>query len=196
MGPSGAFRRCVSEFLRLVAEIADDVAAPCGIAPDAQRAHGGEFGCALDSRLDLGVTNAGIERPPTVFRDRGSLYRLAAQASCYPLDKLPFNAVREGDGASIIEEPRDGVQPDSCGHFRTLAARHLHNPSVNREVTNRFREPLVMGEHDDLQLLRRLVEHPGQTVDAGRVHRLHRVVDNDESKRASRQGRPRQEQAE
>jgi len=43
---------------------------------------------------------------------------------------------------------------------------------------------LSLGEDDDLAVLGGLFEHLGQALDARRVHGLHGVVDDDETKRA------------
>ena len=53
-----------------------------------------------------------------------------------------------------------------------------------------------MGEHDHLARARGLLQRPGQAVDAGGVHGLHRVVDHHEPERAFGQGGAWQEQAE
>ena len=65
-----------------------------------------------------------------------------------------------------------------------------------RQVPDRGGEPVVVGEDDDLAVGRDLVEDLCEAVDLGRVHRLNRVVDDEEAERAVRHRRPGQEDAE
>ena len=52
-----------------------------------------------------------------------------------------------------------------------------------------------MGEDDDLARARGAVQHAGEPVDLGRVHRLHRIVDHGEAERGLVEAGARQEDA-
>jgi hypothetical protein len=63
-------------------------------------------------------------------------------------------------------------------------ARHLHDARREPEPPHGLRQPVVVGEHDDLPILRDRVEHRRQAVHARGIHRLDGVVDDQEPERA------------
>ena len=53
----------------------------------------------------------------------------------------------------------------------------------NVEAAHGVGEAIIVSEDDDLAVLGALVENPSESVDAGGVHRLHQIID-DEKKEA------------
>ena len=79
---------------------------------------------------------------------------------------------------------------------RLRAPRHAKNRGLDLQAPERLGQPIVVREHDHLPRSRRLLERAREAVHARRVHRLHRIVDDDEAERAVGERRARQEQAE
>lgn len=84
----------------------------------------------------------------------------------------------------------------TASHLHDGALLTLHFPDGRRELQAAYSlgEAVVVGEHDDLSRCRNVGQHACQAVDLRRVHRLHRVVDEDEPERALLDGRARKEQ--
>src|SRR4029079_5073395 len=67
--------------------------------------------------------------------------------------------------------------------------------ALDCEPPNRFRQPIVMREDDDLPCARGFFERAGQAIDASGIHGLHGIVDDDEAEWTLIQSRPWKEQA-
>ena len=98
--------------------------------------------------------------------------------------------------AGIGQVLRNRVADGPARHLRAGLPRDFDHLRRDLQPANRFGQSLVMGEDDDLPLLRHHSEHARQTVDFPRVHGLHRIVDDDEPEGGLGQQHPRQEQTE
>ena len=76
-----------------------------------------------------------------------------------------------------------------------FAARDLDDGGGDVEAADGFGEAVVVGEDDDLAVLAVSCEDAGEAVDAGGVHGLDGVVDDDEAEGALGEGGARDEEA-
>ena len=101
-----------------------------------------------------------------------------------------------GDRERVLEVAPDGIERPAQLHDRRVAARDLDDLGGDVEAAHRFGEPVVVGEDHDLAVGGGALEDARQAVDPRRVHRLHRVVDDDEAERALGERGARDEEAE
>ena len=64
---------------------------------------------------------------------------------------------------------------------RLGASRHFDHTGGDLQPADRFRQPFVVSEDDHLSGPCRHMEHAGQAIHLARVHRLDRIVDDDEA---------------
>ena len=90
----------------------------------------------------------------------------------------------------------DRIEPGPELHDGFRSTTHLDDLRIDPEEPAGPRQPVIMREHDDLPRASRVLERPRESVDACRIHRLHRIVDHHETERALRQRRTRHEETE
>ena len=110
---------------------------------------------------------------------------------------MPSGSLRsEATAPGVVQVAGGGVGRAGDADAGTLVPVHPDQARRDPEPAHGLRQPVVVGEDDDLPVPGHLLQHPGEAVNLRRVHGLHRVVDDHEPERAGWRGRLGQEQVE
>ncbi len=126
---------------------------------------------------------------------RGGLDRAAAEHRHHARLDLRRQPVRLGVAARAVEVALDRAAADLDVDRRLRAAVDVQHRRVQPQPPDRLGQAVVVGEDDDLARPRGAVQDAREAVDLGRVHGLHRVVDDREAERRLVERRARQEDA-
>ena len=88
------------------------------------------------------------------------------------------SAFRFRDRPRVVQIARNRIAHLPHGHRRSFPPRHREHGRGQLQLPQRGRQPVIMREDDDLPRPGNRRQHPRQPVNLGRVHRLHRVVDD------------------
>ena len=120
---------------------------------------------------------------------------LAAQAGDDTAADVRREILGPGKGHRALDVAGDGVLRAARLDEGAFAAGDLDHGCGDVEATDGFGEAVVVGEDDHLAVLAGGLEDPGEAVDAGGIHGLDGVVDDDEAEGALGEGRAGDEEA-
>ncbi len=127
---------------------------------------------------------ATVETTPADQLVADSLQRPAAQARDHPACYRTRQVGRLGQRPRVFQVARRRISDLLQLDLTALTADDLPDGRRKLQSPYGFRQPVVVGEDDDLMSAGDVLQDTGETIDLRRIHRLHRVVDDQESKGA------------
>ena len=157
-------------------------------------ASGVSFPASAQLLLDLAVQAAGGQATPAERVDERRLERGAAEAGHETPEDLAGKLSRVHQRERVLDVRLNRIERRADFHDGLGPPRDAEDGAGDVQSTDGLGKALVVRKDDDLAGPCGVFEGFREAVHAGRIHRLHGIVDDDEPERAFGERRPGQEQ--